>query len=397
MAAAPRMHFAGGGMTNAENISQNMFQPIGSESGVPNVDVNFITSPQLQNGPGPPKGQAARPPKQQDSMQQIAEGTSAANGITGLYNQFGKGAASMIPAAMNPASAAENAALASQIDTEGADTGLSAIINGGGAGASAIAEDAGATAAASSLPAWLSAAFALLADGGAVSDPDNLSSDEQQKAHDMAQPAASLWKYFHPDQGNPIPEPKKDTPKRADGGSVGETFHTSGLLNSAGPGRTDTINTNVPTGSYVIPADVVSGLGEGSTLAGSAVIDRMFSTQPHGIQARPIRHGRGPTPTSPPHPVNPDSGPATVDSQFINSAGAYAKGGKTDDIKSNMAPVVLAGGEHVINDKDIIRKFGSLKKGHAILDHWVVMMRRKIAKEMLKLPNPVGSRVGKKK
>jgi len=68
-----------------------------------------------------------------------------------------------------------------------------------------------------------------------------------------------------------------------------------------------------------------------------------------------------------------------------------AKGGDT-----GKAPVVLAGGEHTISPQQIIAKFGSLRRGHKILDHWVVLQRQKIAKEMLKLPPPVGSKVKKK-
>ncbi len=59
------------------------------------------------------------------------------------------------------------------------------------------------------------------------------------------------------------------------------------------------------------------------------------------------------------------------------------------------APVVVAGGEHVLSPQQIIAKFGSLKRGHRTLDHWVVLQRQKIAKEMMKLAPPVGSKVKK--
>ncbi len=224
----PKLHLARGGIApDPENITQNMFSPVNSSSGVPNVDVNFITSPQLGVGKGAPAPASSQPEKQPDSMQQVAEGTSAANGLTSLYDKLPStgGISSAIPSFLNPASAAENSALASSAVS---DAGLSSIINGGGATAEAANVGAGVAGSTGFFDSLL--ALLPFADGGAV-----------------------------------FP--------RAKGGSVGETMHVSGLLNSAGPGRTDTINTNVPAGAYVIPADVVSGLGEGNTLAGSAVID----------------------------------------------------------------------------------------------------------------------------
>ena len=52
-------------------------------------------------------------------------------------------------------------------------------------------------------------------------------------------------------------------------------LHT-GPLHSHVAGRTDHLPSNVPNGSYVLPADVVSGLGESNTMAGFKVAKRMF-------------------------------------------------------------------------------------------------------------------------
>lgn len=79
---------------------------------------------------------------------------------------------------------------------------------------------------------------------------------------------------------------------------------SGGLINSAIPGRTDRHNIDVPSGSYVLPADVVSGLGEGNTMAGAAVVQKMFGTAPYGV---PLAHnggggdsfGRMPSPPAP--------------------------------------------------------------------------------------------------
>ena len=49
------------------------------------------------------------------------------------------------------------------------------------------------------------------------------------------------------------------------------------LINSAVPGRTDRIPMRARTGSFVIPADVVSGLGEGNTMAGAKMWGEMLT------------------------------------------------------------------------------------------------------------------------
>lgn len=46
----------------------------------------------------------------------------------------------------------------------------------------------------------------------------------------------------------------------------------AGLVHSASPGRADLVSARLRQGSYVLPADVVSGLGEGNTLAGAKVL-----------------------------------------------------------------------------------------------------------------------------
>jgi hypothetical protein len=45
-------------------------------------------------------------------------------------------------------------------------------------------------------------------------------------------------------------------------------MHRHGLLRSDVPGRTDKLNINVPSGAYVIPADIVAGEGQGNAYSG---------------------------------------------------------------------------------------------------------------------------------
>lgn len=58
---------------------------------------------------------------------------------------------------------------------------------------------------------------------------------------------------------------------RATGGQVSTKVHT-GPIHSAVAGRTDHLPMNVPSGSYVIPADIISAMGEGNTMAGLSLI-----------------------------------------------------------------------------------------------------------------------------
>lgn len=143
----------------------------------------------------------------------------------------------------------------------------------------------------------------------------------------------------------------------------------SGLFNSSVPGRTDKLDTLVPGGSYVVPADVVSGLGEGNTMAGSAVLDKMFNTMPFGMKAPHIGRG-GPGIPGAPAPYRQP-----------RAAGGAAAGGHV--------PIIAAGGEYLVHP-DAVKRLGKgdIKKGHKILDHFVVHARKQTAAEMNRLPGP---------
>ncbi len=146
----------------------------------------------------------------------------------------------------------------------------------------------------------------------------------------------------------------------------------SGLIAAYSPGRTDTMNMEPLAGSYIIPADVISGLGEGNTLAGSAVMDRVLSSGPHGTQMPRGEHGRGP-----PQP------PRIVERQF------QAKGGTTEGADGSRVPIVAAGGEYKVSP-DQVRALGrgNIKRGHDILDHFVLEVRRRTVRDLKKLPPP---------
>jgi len=81
--------------------------------------------------------------------------------------------------------------------------------------------------------------------------------------------------------------------KRAEGGSTVHKFH-SGPIHSSVAGRTDHLPITVESGSYVLPADAVSHLGESNTLAGFKVLRRMFGGEPYGGSSNPYGQKGGP-------------------------------------------------------------------------------------------------------
>lgn len=159
-----------------------------------------------------------------------------------------------------------------------------------------------------------------------------------------------------------------------------QMIQPEGLINSMGAGRTDIHNMNVPSGSYVMPADVVSGLGEGNTMAGANVIDKMMHSMPYGIQEAKLGHGRGP----PPAPAFKlyNSPPALPASE------TEKRGGAPKSNHGEPVPIVVAGGEVLLHPGTIIQKFGDLKKGHAILDKFVLNARKKNIEDTKKLKGP---------
>ena len=150
------------------------------------------------------------------------------------------------------------------------------------------------------------------------------------------------------------------------------SVHPEGLVSSLGAGRTDIHNINVPSGSYVIPADVVSGLSEGNTLGGAAIMDRMMHSNPWGIEGGRASHGSGPPRIHAPPPFRDSS--------------ALARGGSAAG--DQIVPIVVAGGEMIYHPHTIAQKFGSLKKGHAALDAFVKKVRADNVKTLKKLPGP---------
>lgn len=164
---------------------------------------------------------------------------------------------------------------------------------------------------------------------------------------------------------------------KAAGGIVGaelphyEDGGTVGFIHSPIPGRTDLIHASPPVGSYVVPADIVSGIGEGNSLAGAAILGRALATAPFGTAMPKGRAGKGIAIPNPPPPYQ------------------AKRGGRMERHVGKPTPILAAGGEYVI-PPDVVRAWGGgdLKRGHDALDAWVIAKRKAIAKEQMKLPGP---------
>jgi hypothetical protein len=138
----------------------------------------------------------------------------------------------------------------------------------------------------------------------------------------------------------------KQTPQPATPIGGASKLHT-GAIKAPVAGRTDHLPMHVPSGSYVIPADIVSAIGEGNTEHGFDIIDYMVKER-------------------------------------------MAAGGDVDGMdETNPVAIVAAGGEYVI-PPGAVRGFGGgdLDTGHKALDEWVKSERATTIATLQKLPPP---------
>jgi len=132
-----------------------------------------------------------------------------------------------------------------------------------------------------------------------------------------------------------------------------------GPIRSPVAGRTDHLQMHVHSGSYVIPADIISAMGEGNTEAGFKVANTIFT------------------------PVPDMKGMPGMDAQL--GLPGKAEGGSIGP----PVPIVAAGGEYVIHPEDVTRiGGGNIDLGHRELDSFVKMMRAKTVQTLRKLPGP---------
>ncbi len=110
-----------------------------------------------------------------------------------------------------------------------------------------------------------------------------------------------------------------------------------GLVQGAGAGRKDTVKTLARRGSYVLPADVVSGAGEGNSLAGASAIQRRVAKL---------------------------------------GGGKFARGGDVG-ARADLVPVAFSGGEYVLWPEEVEELgAGDHEAGSQRLDQFVAAIRQ---------------------
>lgn len=136
-----------------------------------------------------------------------------------------------------------------------------------------------------------------------------------------------------------------------------------GIIASAVPGRSDRIPMSPKGGSYVIPADVVSAIGQGNTAAGANGLNRLFKMGPYGVAMPKVATPRRPR---------------------------LADGG----VVTEEAPVdiMAAGGEFVVPPEKVAELGnGDIDRGQNILDDLVKQARKKTVRTLRNLPGPRGA------
>jgi hypothetical protein len=171
----------------------------------------------------------------------------------------------------------------------------------------------------------------------------------------------------------------KPVPHFAGGGVVGP-------LLDAGPGRTDSLPISVPPGSYVLPADIVSGMpgAQGNSLAGHVALNKL-------LQAIPLLPDEAPYGADKIKMARASTIPGLSNTHHImRSELDKAKGGKVPHDHGQPIDILAAGGEHII-EPEIVRRIGlgNMERGHAILDEFVKQVRKRNIEELRKLPGPV--------
>lgn len=147
------------------------------------------------------------------------------------------------------------------------------------------------------------------------------------------------------------------------GGRIGKS---GGLLKSDVPGRTDHIETSVKSGSFVVPADTLSHLGESNTIAGARKLDQLLKSGPYGTSM-----GK-----------SPSAGPKAQKALSMTKS-KFASGGAVD------VPILAAGGEYIIGPEQVAEiGGGDLDRGHAILDKFVLDVRNDHIATLQNLPGP---------
>lgn len=151
------------------------------------------------------------------------------------------------------------------------------------------------------------------------------------------------------------------------------------LISSSESGRTDRVPMRSAPGSFVLPADVVSGLGQGNTQAGARMWGNAIAEKigPMGMQnairRRVLR--------SPPM-------------RGLGGGKGMADGGSSNGMRQlemddDLTPIITAGGECIV-DPEIVCEMGDgdPEAGKKALTESVLSVRKQVIDHLKRLPRP---------
>jgi hypothetical protein len=176
----------------------------------------------------------------------------------------------------------------------------------------------------------------------------------------MQDQLTSQWQGIGKAGGGPTISPDIKVPWAARSANYGlRAGKAKGPVIGTTPGRADAKPVSVDSGSYVVPADIVSAIGQGNSGAGHKTIMGMFSgKRKYGAGAKFKMTGM--------------------------SGMKFAAGGATQDV-----PIAISDGEHVISPEEVASfGDGDMKTGHDRLDKWVMGWRKKNIKQLRRLKPP---------
>lgn len=202
------------------------------------------------------------------------------------------------------------------------------------------------------------------------------------------------WLWAEPEEERYRAEPPpEERGNRAEGGGIGlpklnvkpsfprPRLHT-GPIHSSVAGRTDHLPIHVPNKAYVLPADIVSGMGQGNTMAGFRIAKQLpdiFHRTLYGQgTGMPYGQGSGPYGHELPHKAG---GGSAHDRVHVS--------GDRDEPDDSGVPIVAAGGEHVYHPREVAKiGNGDVDLGHDVLDAFVKAYRAEHIKTLKSLPGP---------
>lgn len=147
-----------------------------------------------------------------------------------------------------------------------------------------------------------------------------------------------------------------------------------GMIHGATPGRADAKAFNAAPGSYIFPADVVSGMGQGNSMAGANTLSRMFKMGPYG--SAPVGSPRG-------------GGAPGINKSSLGIRQRFAQGGAPGAV-----PIHISDGEFAVPPEHLAMMDGAngdVDLAHSICDRMVALQRQKTIAHLSSLPPPRGS------